>query len=808
MTALPEPQLIDPVEVVIELRERGLLDDSTSDGRFARRLVGASVQALANVSVRHFAWQVCARHADLVVEIGVSTATLDGEQAPVGWTVADVQTALGVAAKAAERPRTTDADPWLPEPLPPKTPRERLRQVALGDDGRLALSSPFEAKDRLKLIRGRQWDPTRNVWFAPIAEWQQVVLFAEQYSMDISPHARAAIDQAEAAGVGADDEFKYHLFVNDAQTHVVYRAGYVEPVVEAFKALEHSKGHKVKKTGQYEWWVPAEDADKVDEIARMYGLLPHPAVEPILKRWVKEAEEMRALSRALDSDFEVPRITRPLFGFQRAAVQYAQRAGFRCFLADEPGVGKTASAIGACELYDQWPIIVVCPTAVEVAWRREIDAVTPHRKVINLQGRGAREFQVADYIIIGWPNLSFWIEQLLKIQPKGVVFDESQLAKDDKTQRTRAAKATVGVGTRALTRKQILEMPGAPVPDLGLRLNLTGTDVLNNTGELFPQLALLGRLEEMGGQKALKDRYVKMADVTSQAGMEERLAELHDRLRSRCYLRRRKKDVDKDLPEKLRTFLWVEPDPTVMGEYREAEANLAEYLRRVAHEQALKLGVDADSAAAIAAVRAGGANHLVMINVLRQLAAKAKLPAAKDWAQAFLEGTDESLLIYAHHRPIVEAMAAACGATKIMGGQTQTQRQNVIDRFQAKQDRTCVLSIKAAGVGITLTAANTGLFIEQAWNPPTLVQAEDRMHRRGQTNQVTASYMVCEDLIDVDIIELLEEKRVVTDLVTDGEQIDTWDPAETDDPEKVFSSKGSIAGDLIERLTRRALAAA
>lgn len=1125
MTAHPESVLYDPAGIVIELREERLLDDTTSDGRFARRVVDAHPTVRDDPAVQHFAWQVCDRHPGLLDEIGLEIGDVGGADRPEGWTIERVQAALGVQARAGQRRAELpiDVDPWLPAARPEGTRRERLCQVALAPDGRLALSSPFAAKDRLKLIRGRQWDPTRTVWFAPISEWQQVLTLADEYHMTLSPAARTAVTEARDAGIGADDDYRYHLFVNPAQTHVVYRAGYVPDVVEAFKHLEHSRAHKVRKTGVWEWWVPAEDADKVDEIARQYALLPHPAVEPILKRWVIEAEEMRALSRATDADFELPaELAQHLFGYQKAGVLYAQRAKFRTFIGDAPGLGKTRQCAIAAEVHDRWPVVVVCPTKMEIGWCREIAVVLPNRTVRHLRGQRAQEIVPADFVIVGWPNLAAWLPELLKLRPQGKILDESHYCfpgstmiatehgpraiaeivqssdevrvwayderasswklrevtarmrrpapgrlvqvhheagrlrcttshpvwteergyvraadlqpgdhlrllrkerarpetgssngsilfgqlrehraldwrrlplrsgglvtesdqsrlrmvrqaadetagdsrmrvllapvlgalartgvvvgpqsgsggvaarsaenvsqsgrttedyrtttdsrgsvrtrgddrarhiddsrqgvlpvaaqlvqrrhrsggpsvgdrsgrrfaqdeemavfgsaqdgcpqrsrvdrveilergdpepsseghrrdyvynleveelnnyvadgvlvhncKEGKSQRTKAAKALGGIGTRELPVKKLLELPGAPVPSDGLHLNATGTFSLNNVKEIVPQLALIHRIDDFGGHKGLL-RYTRTND-------SELLRELHERLRGVCFLRRRKEEVLQDLPEKLRAFLWVEPDPAVMAEYREAEWDLAEYLRKKAYEHAAALGLDADSAGVMAAMRVGGAHHLVLINVLRQLAAKSKVAAALEWAQTFLDGSDESLLIFAHHRAIVDAVAEELHATKIQGGMTAQASQTVIDRFQAKQDRACVLSITAAGVGITLTAASNELFLEQAWNPATLEQAESRAHRIGTVDTVTAFYMLAENTIDVEITSLLERKRQVVDAITDGRDVDNWDPDQAEDPEAIMSASGSIAGDLIEVLTRRAL---
>ena len=179
------------------------------------------------------------------------------------------------------------------------------------------------------------------------------------------------------------------------------------------------------------------------------------------------------------------------------------------------------------------------------------------------------------------------------------------------------------------------------------------------------------------------------------------------------------------------------------------------------------------------------AEHLVRIETLKQLAAKGKLAAAIDWVRDFL-GSGEKLVLFATHTDIVRGLAEAFDAPMIYGDTPVAERQAIVDRFQSDPEcRLVVGNTRAAGVGLTLTAASNVAFLELGWTPAEHDQAEDRCHRYGQTaDSVNAWYLLAADTIDEDIAALIESKRAVVDAGTDGKE----------------SLGESILGGLLDRL--------
>ena len=171
----------------------------------------------------------------------------------------------------------------------------------------------------------------------------------------------------------------------------------------------------------------------------------------------------------------------------------------------------------------------------------------------------------------------------------------------------------------------------------------------------------------------------------------------------------------------------------------------------------------------------GGLTHdaraeaLIKMTALRRLAARGKLDAALTWIDDFAE-SGERLVVFAHHREIQAAVIERFPeCARIVGDDSMDEREANVRRFQADDGpELCVCSLGVASHGFTLTAAANVAFLELDWTPAKHDQAEDRVHRIGQAESVTAWYLLANETIDERIATLLAEKRDVVDSVTDG----------------------------------------
>ncbi len=490
--------------------------------------------------------------------------------------------------------------------------------------------------------------------------------------------------------------------------------------------------------------VPA-DASLADRLRELLEAHPDVAVTDAAARrlHVLEAERDRAeatiaLSLARDAELEVDGLGGELRPFQRAAVVYAL-AQRRTFLADEQGLGKTIEALAALQADGAFPAAVVCPASMKLVWQRECERWIPGRSVAVLHGRGVEGWStsgagVADIVLCNYDILEAHAERLAARDLRAAIFDESHYCKDPRRKRTKAA---IALAER--------------VADDGLRLALTGTPILNRPKDIVAQLRLVGRLGDFGSGAGLGRRF---------RGAKA-LDRLHWNLRAHCYVRRTKADVLPQLPAKRFASVPVELDNA--GEYRLAEADVVAWLRT----QPLDLrSLEAKVAAALRA------EQLARLNYLRRLAASGKLRAAIAWIEDFV-ACGEPLVVFAHHREVQRALVEHFpGAAHVLGDDALADRAAAVDDFQRPDGPPLIVcSLQAASQGITLVRASNVAFLELDWTPARHDQAEDRCHRIGQHDAVTAYYLLAAQTIDEQMAGVLQRKRAVIDAVTDGQRV-------------------------------------
>jgi SWI/SNF-related matrix-associated actin-dependent regulator 1 of chromatin subfamily A len=347
-----------------------------------------------------------------------------------------------------------------------------------------------------------------------------------------------------------------------------------------------------------------------------------------------------------------------------------------------------------------------------------------------------------------------------------VIIDEAHYLKNPKAQRTVNV-----VGKPANLQKHEEAVPGIR----GRRiLALTGTPIPNKPIEIWPLIHFLDPITWKS-----KRWFVNQFCGGSQDGASK-LDQLQDRLRSTVMIRRRKQDVLKDLPEKRR--LLVELSAEGLEDLLEEE-NIA-WEKQEKEIDDLRLNVELSKAEsqekyeiAVALLRDRTQAAFSEISRIRHLTALAKLPGVMDHMMAALDGDEtHKVVMFAHHKDVVagildRAKERQIKAVSITGETKITDRQMNVDIFQNEPEcRLFVGNIKAAGVGITLTAADHVMFSELDWVPGNVTQAEDRCHRIGQKNSVTVEHLVLDGSLDAKMAKTLIDKQYVIDAALDNER--------------------------------------
>jgi SWI/SNF-related matrix-associated actin-dependent regulator 1 of chromatin subfamily A len=444
------------------------------------------------------------------------------------------------------------------------------------------------------------------------------------------------------------------------------------------------------------------------------------------------------------------------YEYQKEGIAYALEKK-RCIMGDEPGLGKTAQAIGTMTASGAWPALVICPASLKENWRREFkkfggvnaiiltddnkDTWQLFWKAKNMKGEN-----MAKVFITNYESLKKFFVLRIKQQQrftlksiefdkridlfKSVIIDESHKCKSSRTQQS---KFVQGI---AKGKEYVLE--------------LTGTPVVNNNEDLIQQLNILGRMEDFGGYRKFVERYCAGESKSSH------IKELNYYLNKYCFFRRQKKDVLKWLPEKTRVTLVTDIDNR--KEYNTAKADVIKYLR------------DWKKADDDKVQRALRGAVMVKMGILKQISAKGKTQAAIEFIHNTIDG-GEKLIVFCFLKQVVQELKEAFPkAVTVTGDDNDVQKQHSVDSFQ--NDPKCkliILNYRSGGTGLTLTAASNVLFVEFPWTYADCCQAEDRAHRNGQKNAVTCTYLLGKDTIDEYMYNLINTKKDIANGVTGTE---------------------------------------
>ena len=450
------------------------------------------------------------------------------------------------------------------------------------------------------------------------------------------------------------------------------------------------------------------------------------------------------------------------YPYQREGIAYGLDKK-RLIIGDEPGLGKTLQSIGIVDTAGAYPCIVICPSSLKINWQREFEKFTGKSALVldnavrttwpYLLRMGIHQVAVVNYESLRkyfvWDikapsGGSFRLKDVVFCPQikmfKSVIIDESHRVKDPSAQQTIFTKGIT-------TGKEWIIL-------------LSGTPVVNRPEDLVAQLSIMGRLQEFGGRtKFMADYCTDPKDKKAEPAVP--LSVLSNQLYANCMIRREKAKVLPQLPDKTRVDLYV--DISNAPEYNLAAADLAEYLRQYTEctdwEIRRKMRMEA----------------LVRFMTLRQLATLGKVAQAVDFIRTFLD-SGKKLIVFCSLHEVVDALCKAFPrAVTVTGRDSASSKQVAVDSFQNNPDvQLIVCSIKAAGVGLTLTASSNVAFVELAWTYADCCQCEDRAHRIGQKDNVTCYYLLGRGTIDQTIYSLIHKKKsIAAEIMNSDDDIPT-----------------------------------
>ncbi|MFZ0498009.1 MAG: DEAD/DEAH box helicase [Steroidobacteraceae bacterium] len=487
--------------------------------------------------------------------------------------------------------------------------------------------------------------------------------------------------------------------------------------------------------------MPQAQRHRLAALARELGADTLRSQEPALRASVAELDELTAIAPA-DAPEGFGATLRP---YQREGLGWLQslrRHGLGGVLADDMGLGKTVQTVAHLLLEKEAgrlrkPVLIVAPVSALPNWQQEVRRLAPALRQLTLHGPGRRaqfaEIASADVVITGYPQLQLDTELLLEQDFYMVILDEAQMIKNP--------RARVAQAARALRAEH--------------RLCLTGTPVENHLGELWSLLAfaeprLLG--DERHFQRHYRTPIEQSADRLRAEALAARLAP--------CLLRRTKDAVARELPPKSEIVETIVLDERQRDFYDAIRLASHRRIREILERQGL------------------ARSQITILDALLRLrqaccdprlvagAPEETIPSAKlDWLAAALPelaAEGRRILLFSQFTSMLRLIEAKARELAIpyclLTGETR-ERAAQVERFQSGGAPLFLISLKAGGTALNLTAADTVIHYDPWWNPAAEAQATDRAHRIGQTRPVFIYKLIAQNTVEERMLALQEEKR-------------------------------------------------
>lgn len=544
--------------------------------------------------------------------------------------------------------------------------------------------------------------------------------------------------------------------------------------------LKKLRQHKFD-TRRNAWTLPiAEDSIRCLNKLVGYGLSAATSAREKLGIELKKMADRDAIKQAATEEqieLTIPgaaALTAAMKNYQKGGVKF-MAAVERAYIGDEMGLGKSLQILATLELKQAYPALIICPVKLKQNWLAECRKWLPHRKASMLAN------SMAEITILGYSEIHnycnaklasakkkereeaakegngkrFFVPDIRKFD--SVTCDEGHFIKTNTSRRTEAATCI------------------AMLSESRVRIVASGTPIENGRpAEMIAPLTFLGVLDRFGGWFNFVSRYcggkrTKFGWDTSGASNTR---EFYEKLCHICYIRRKKADVLKELPEKIQSIYDVELSN--WDDYRRVEKDITAFMMQ--------------QTGGLLSEKQKEAQGLIKLGALRQVCGLGKVDWIVEWVNNFLESGEKFVLYAAHQevqRRLIEALANWRPAVVIAGCKDVDAQ---VERFRL--DRKCPLfigSILAAGFGINGlqgVCSNVGL-AELMWTDSKHQQVIDRVHRIGQRSCVNAYYFLARGTIDDDMWEVVTDKARINASTVDGEE----------------GSKAAVLGNLVRRIS-------
>jgi SNF2 family DNA or RNA helicase len=434
-------------------------------------------------------------------------------------------------------------------------------------------------------------------------------------------------------------------------------------------------------------------------------------------------------------------------------LQFLAENNFGGILADDMGLGKTVQLLAHICLQKeqkrlQQPFLVVCPTSVLPNWGTECQKFAPQLKIVEFHGSNraalAKSLPKADLVITTYPILMRDIEKLSEIKWHGLALDEAQAIKNATTKLAQAARKLKA----------------------GYRFCLSGTPVENHLGELWSQFQFIlpGLL---GDQGMFKECY---RDPIEKEGNLERKKSLASRIRP-FLLRRTKQEVAKELPDKTVIVQQIDLESAQRELYETVRLAATKKVRDEIADKGFKQSQILILDALLKLRQVCCDPRLVKLTAAAKVKQSAKLQELLEMLEQLTQ-EGRKILVFSQFTSMLNIIAQELTVKKLpfvtITGDTK-DRKTPVDKFQNGSEQIFLISLKAGGTGLNLTAADVVIHYDPWWNPAVEEQATDRAHRIGQTKKVFVYKLIAQGTIEQRMLELQDRKRILAGSIYDSQ---------------------------------------
>ena len=522
---------------------------------------------------------------------------------------------------------------------------------------------------------------------------------------------------------------------------------YNENLINTFKQSQVWSFDPITKN----WIFPLENYQSL--LTRIQQNCPSIDIEPIPNTLLTMLRDKINNDVIIDGTDIPADLRATLLPYQVEGVKFCVARNGRAIIADEMGLGKTIQAIAvACYFQLKWPLLIMCPSSLRLGWKEQLIKWVPWLDESSVHIPFSSAEISSDLMSHPVTILSYdLVVKLTKITMKHnfwkyliLIADESHFLKNATSARTKAALPLLKKADHALL--------------------LTGTPALSRPLELYPQITAVDTKFKMSFSQFAK-RYCDAKETPwgwDYTGAS-RLAELQVYLNKRVMIRRNKSEVLPSLPSKTRKTIQLKLEE---GKLKDLKRSLCELNAQSSKD---RYGYMLELFAKTAQAK----SESVCEYLVRLIRERIEVDCCGELSDSNEDEVTQTkpfkVIVFFHHKVMLAGLEEALKRNKISymkieGATPPLARQSACDLFQHGDPVSCrvaLLSLKAAGTGLTLTAASTVVFAELFWNPGDLRQAEDRVHRLGQNEDVEIQYLIAKGTIDDKMWPLLQKKLEV-----------------------------------------------